>query len=63
MYLSTILKQLARWKQSAMMFKSASLAKNGFAIVTANMFQDTTTNMFVDNQIAQLHAHLTKISS
>lgn len=61
MFHSTILKHAANIAHNIMMYKNASHAKNGYAIVIANMFLATTGNMFAANQIAQLLAqHATK---
>ena len=54
MFHSIILKHAANIAQNIMTYKNAFLAKNGFAIVIANMYHVTITNMFVEHLTAQL---------
>lgn len=56
MFLSTILKQPAAKFLSIMMYKNAKHANAMLTINIANMYQDTTGNMFVVSKAAQILA-------
>jgi hypothetical protein len=56
MFLSTTAKHSAAKSQNIIMLKIAKHAKNGFATNTADMYQNTTGNMYVEIKDAQIHA-------
>ncbi|QLH35308.1 MAG: hypothetical protein HWD61_03415 [Parachlamydiaceae bacterium] len=63
MFHNTIAKHAAKCAQNIMMCKNASHAKNGFAIVIANMYHVTTGNMFADKLDAQHHAQNNQLAA
>jgi hypothetical protein len=58
---NTILKQYAAKSLSTMTLMNAKPASAGFANVSANMFHNTTGNMFAVNKAAQTHALVNQV--